>query len=199
MSEGAFEKNNLGWQLGQWQQQFQEWLELKTSQIFSQIPTPSGFDFPLLWELVKAAFLVILSLLIVRTIWQGWQLLQPYIERLINTSQVQSQTSQPSTNNLSISGWLQRSQKLQQQGNYREACHCLYMAMLQQLNDTKLVPQQLSITDREYLQFTQSLSQPQAYETLLMTHEKLYFGNAEASPSVFEECQQAYQKIHEEK
>jgi hypothetical protein len=94
-----------------------------------------------------------------------------------------------------IANWLQRSQKFQQQGNYREACLCLYKAMLQRLNDTGIVKDQPSRTDGEYLQLVQQLPQPQPYQTLLITHQKLCFSNAEASPSLFDECQQAYREI----
>jgi hypothetical protein len=67
--------------------------------------------------------------------------------------------------------------------------------MLQRLNDTGIVKDQPSRTDGEYLQLVQQLPQPQPYQTLLITHQELSFSNAEASPSLFDECQQAYREI----
>ncbi|MEG4036609.1 DUF4129 domain-containing protein [Microcoleus sp. w1-18aA5] len=90
-----------------------------------------------------------------------------------------------------------RSQKLQQQGKYRQACHCLYMALLQRLNDAGTVVYQPSRTDGEYLQLIQQLPQPVPYETLIRIHQQLYFRNRRADPSTFEQCQQAYQQIND--
>jgi len=78
---------------------------------------------------------------------------------------------------------------------YRQACRCLYMALLQRLDDAGTVVYQPSRTDGEYLQLIQQLPQPVPYETLIRIHEQLYFGNTEADASTFEQCQQAYQKI----
>ncbi|MEG3972103.1 MULTISPECIES: hypothetical protein [unclassified Microcoleus] len=59
------------------------------------------------------------------------------------------------------------TQKLQQQGKYRQACRCLYMALLQRLNDAGTVVYQPRRTDGEYLQLIQQLPQPVSYETLI--------------------------------
>ncbi|NEQ27810.1 MAG: DUF4129 domain-containing protein, partial [Microcoleus sp. SIO2G3] len=113
----------------------------------------------------------------------------------LQTSQFSPKLPQTSVSELSVAGWLERSQKFQQQGNYQEACLCLYRAMLQRLNDAGIAPHQSSRTDGEYLQLIRQLPQPQPYQTLLMTHQQLCFSNTEASPSVFEQCQQAYREI----
>ncbi|MGB3204593.1 MAG: DUF4129 domain-containing protein, partial [Crinalium sp.] len=103
---------------------------------------------------------------------------------------------QPTTiSELTVSDWLKRSQTFQRQGNYAEACRCLYMAMLQQLNDSGIVPHQPSRTDGEYLQLIQDLPQYRSYETLLTTHQKACFGNTEIRAVEFEQCQQAYRAI----
>ncbi|MEG4005235.1 hypothetical protein QUA41_00410 [Microcoleus sp. Pol11C1] len=52
---------------------------------------------------------------------------------------------------MSVAKWLLRSQKLQQQGKYRQACRCLYLAALQPLNDAGTAIHQPSPTDGEYL------------------------------------------------
>jgi hypothetical protein len=199
MPTDSFEKNNLGWQLSQLQQKIGEWWELQTSRFAPNVPNlslPSWWDSPILQKLVKTAFWVILGLLLIWVGWQMWQRFHPYIYSLTNPlKQTADKGSRTPAQELSVATWLQRSQKLQQQGNYREACRCLYMAMLQRLNDSGLAPHHSSRTDGEYLQLVQQLSQPQPYQTLIMTHQRLCFSNAEVSSAVFEQCQQAYREI----
>ena len=199
MPAGSFEKNNWGWQLSQLQQRFGEWWELQTTRFSPDIPNmsvPSWLKSPLLWLIVKAAFWVLLAFLLCWAAVQVMRSLSPYFYSLRNQlNQSADKATKTSASESSVAGWLQRSQKFQQQGNYREACLCLYMAMLQRLNDTGVAPHQLSRTDGEYLQLIQLLPQPQPYQTLLMTHQELCFSHTEASPSVFEQCQQAYREI----
>jgi hypothetical protein len=196
MPAGSFEKNSLGWQLGQLGQRVGEWFELKTSQTLPDVSRPSWWDSPILQAIAKAAFWITVSLLLAWIGWQTWRLLRPYIYTLTNQlSQQADKATKTPTSELSVAGWLQRSQKFQQQGNYREACICLYMAMLQRLNDAGIAPHQPSRTDGEYLQLIQQLPKPSPYRTLLMTHEQLCFSNAEVSSSVFDQCQQAYREI----
>jgi len=195
MSAASFEKNSFGWQLGQLQQRVQEWWELKTSQASPNLQLPSWFISPLFWNMVKAAFWLILVMLVIWAVLQLGQWLRPYIYTLMNANQLSEDNAKKTRKEISAAGWLQRSQKFQKQGNYREACRCLYMAMLQRLNDAGIAPHQVSRTDGEYGQLIEHLPQSMPYQTLLNTHELLYFGNAEATPSVFEECEQAYQEI----
>ncbi|HLO47755.1 MAG TPA: DUF4129 domain-containing protein [Kamptonema sp.] len=195
MSAGSFEKNSFGWQLVQLQQRVQEWWELKTSHASPNLQLPSWFNSPLFWNIAKAVFWLILIILVIWVISQLWQWLRPYVYTLRKVGQRTEDGTQKTKKEISATGWLQRSQKFKTQGNYREACRCLYMAMLQRLNDVGSVPHQVSRTDGEYWQLIDSLPQPIPYQTLLTTHELLYFGNAEATPSVFEECEQAYREI----
>ena len=199
MPTDSFEKNSLGWQLGQLQQRFGEWWELQTSQFSPNRPeasVPSWLTSPILWLIAKAAFWLVLALLLSWAALQIVRLLNPYFYSLRNQlSQPDDKARETLVSELSVAEWLERSQKFQQQGNYREACICLYKAMLQRLNDAGIAPHQSSRTDGEYLQLIQQLPQPQPYQTLLMTHQQLCFSNAEASPSVFEQCQQAYREI----
>ena len=199
MPTGSFEKTSFGWQLSQLQQRVGEWWELQTSRFAPNLPdvsVPSWLDSPLMRTIAKAAFWVILALLLSWAALQIMRLLSPYFYTLTNQlSQPADRTTKTSDSELSLAGWLQRSQKFQQQGNYREACLCLYMAMLQRLNDTGLVPHQSSRTDGEYLQLVQQLPKPTPYQTLLVTHQELCFSNTEASRSVFDECQEAYREI----
>ena len=199
MPTDSFEKNSLGWQLGQLQQRFGEWWELQTSQFSPNRPeasVPSWLNSPILWLIAKAAFWLLLALLLSWAALQIVRLLNPYFYSLRNQlSQPDDKARETLVSELSVAEWLERSQKFQQQGNYQEACLCLYKAMLQRLNDAGIAPHQSSRTDGEYLQLIQQLPQPQPYQTLLMTHQQLCFSNAEASPSVFEQCQQAYREI----
>jgi hypothetical protein len=202
MPTGSFEKNSIGWQLGQLQQRIGEWWELQISRFSGNQPdvsAPTWWESPILWLIVKAAFWLLVGLLLTWLVWQLWQLLRPYVYSLRKPlSQPSDRATKTPKNELSVAAWLQRSQKFQQQGNYREACFCLYMAMLQRLNDTGIAQHQPSRTDGEYLQLVRQLPQPQPYQTLLATHEQLCFSNTEASRSVFDECQQAYQEIKDE-
>lgn len=199
MSNGSFEKDSLGWQLSQLQQRFGEWWELQLSQFApnpSNASLPSWWDSPMIQRLAKAAFWLILGLLLTWVSLQIWRWLRPYVYSLTHSlNQPTQKVTQTPAQSLSVAGWLQRSQKFQQQGNYREACRSLYMAMLQRLNDNGIAPHESSRTDGEYLKLIQQLPQPTPYRTLLMTHQQLCFSNTEASSSDFEQCQQAYQEI----
>ena len=199
MPTGSFEKNSLSWQLGQLQQRLGEWWELQTSRLapkLSEVSLPSWLDSPLVWLIAKLAFWALLAVLLSWVALRIMRLLSPYVYSLSNQlSQPTDRATKTSNGELSVADWLQRSQKFQQQGNYHEACLCLYRAMLQRLNDTGIAQHQPSRTDGEYLQLVQQLPQPQPYQTLLMTHQQLCFSKVEASRSVFDQCQQAYQQI----
>lgn len=196
MAMGSFEKNSLGWQLYQMRQRLGEWWELKTSQTLSNMSLPSWITAPILEKIIKFIFWVILGLLVIWIVWQLWQLLYPYLYTLKNQRiQLTNSATTPLVRELSVTDWWQRSQKFQQQGNYREACICLYRAMLQQLNDTGIAKHQASRTDGEYLKVIQQLPQPNPYQTLLTIHQQLCFSKTEASPRMFEQCQQAYRDI----
>ncbi|MEG4075061.1 hypothetical protein QUA30_20475 [Microcoleus sp. Pol14C2] len=71
MSESSFDKNNLGWQLGQSQQRLQERWELKTAQNIPNVQLPSWFDSSILGAIAKATFWLILALL---AVWASWQI-----------------------------------------------------------------------------------------------------------------------------
>jgi hypothetical protein len=200
MSADAYEKTNLGWQVQLLQQQIGEWLELKLSQAQHSLPNfslPSWLrNLSLPSWLPKAIFWVIVALFLTWVGWQIWRLWGKHLRGL--SSQLRNLAEKPASGRvreLTMSEWLRRASQFQRQGNYREACRCLYMAMLQQLNDTGIAPALASRTDGEYLQLTQDLFQHQSYQTLVTTHEQLCFGNAEISQPIFEQCQQAYREI----
>ncbi|AFY76612.1 hypothetical protein Ple7327_1211 [Pleurocapsa sp. PCC 7327] len=197
MSTESFEKNNVVWQIQQLQQRVGEWWELRTSQFTNNLNLPSAswdwINFSLLWETTKVILISLLVLLIIGAAWQIWQLLSPFLYHLGEQSNDRDRNKQEKE--LSITDWLRRSQQYQQQGDYYKAFQCLYLAVLQRLNDRGIAPHQASRTDGEYLQIIQQLPHPQAYQFLLMTHQRLCFGSGQASLSLLEECQQAYRDL----
>jgi len=202
MSAEAFEKTNWGWQWQQLQQRVGEWLELQFSQFKPNIPDAPAVSLPswlgdLLWRLLQGTFWLMLVLLVAWVGWQLWELWGHSVTAFPSLwrNRVAKSTATKVTE-VTVSEWLKRSQVFQRQGNYREACRCLYMAMLQRLNDTGIAPHQPSRTDGEYQQVVQVLEPNQPYELLLTTHKRLCFGNAEITPEVFDECQQAYREIN---
>ncbi|HBB33677.1 MAG TPA: hypothetical protein DDZ80_01075 [Cyanobacteria bacterium UBA8803] len=204
MSTGSYENNSLAWQLQQVQQRVGEWWELQVSRFLPSQPDEpdlswlSWLNSPILAIIAKAVFWLLLAFLLSWTALQFLQRWQPYIKALRNPlSQLSDRETTTSVRELSVAGWLERSQKFQQQENYREACLCLYRAMLQRLHDRGVAPHQLSRTDGEYLELVQQLPQPRSYQVLLMTHQQLCFSNADASSSLLEQCQQAYREIGE--
>jgi len=83
---------------------------------------------------------------------------------------------------------------LAQQGDYAAACKALYMAGLARLNDTETVPYRPSRTDGEYLaQLVDGSNRP--YELLIRTHERLTFGDGQATEETYQRCRRAYQEI----
>jgi hypothetical protein len=197
MSTESFENNNVVWQIQQLQQRVGEWWELQTSRFTNNLNLPSAswdwINFSLLWEITKVILIILLVLLIVGAAWQIWQLLSPSLYRLGEQSNDRDRNKQEKE--LSTTDWLRRSQQFQQQGDYYKAFQCLYLAVLQRLNDHGIAPHQASRTDGEYLQIIQQLPHPQAYQFLLMTHQRLCFGREQASLSLLEECQQAYRDL----
>ena len=193
MAADSFGKNGLGWQLQQLGQRVGEWIEAQFSRNAPDLPQISNWSFPIgVWEVMFWA--IVLS----ATFWLGWQifrLLAPYWMRSQTQGARQPRKAASKEEERSVAGWIRQMQEFQRQGNYREACRALYMAMLQRLNDTKLVPHQSSRTDGEYWQVVQPLPQSQAYQTLIRTHEQLCFGDGVVSADVFNRCQRAYQEI----
>ena len=186
MSTDSFEKSNWGWHLSQFQQQVSEWVELQFSQ-FESAPKGNGY-----WivELIKILFWLLLGVFLIWLCWRMWQIVKRYpLKTGANVV-----TAKIHESDLSVAIWVQRSQEYLRQHNYREACRCLYMAMLQRLSDTGIAPHQHSRTDGEYSQLLQHLPSSQSYQTLIKTHEQL-FGSSEISPETFARCQQAYRDL----
>jgi hypothetical protein len=199
MATGPFKNSSLGWQLQQLQQRLGEWWELQWQRLTAALSNLSPLfqrDFSWLGTITQIILWIVVGLLLIGIAWRTWQRFRPYFKRLSNKlSQPVNSTSKTPAQDLSVSGWLRRSQQFQQQGNYDQACQCLYFAMLEQLNARGIIPHQASRTDGEYLQLTQQFPHSRPYQTLFMAHQQLCFGNRQASLSLWEQCQQAYREI----
>ena len=193
--EGSFDKHSLGWQLGILRQRLGEWLELQFSNKIPNFRLPTPSTPPLAFGFLEFILWLILALAIAWTIWQLFLLLNPYFQDFAKQRKKKGKKGQEKNLDVPVSVWLSRAQKMQQQGNYKEACFCLYQAMLKRLDEKEIIPQELSRTDGEYRKLVQNLSQPDSYNTLLKNHEELCFSQTEASQDIFEKCKQAYRKI----
>ena len=190
MVAGSFEKNSLEWQLHLWQQRMGEWLE----RLFAPVDRARLPNWSLPEWLTRLLFWVLAALLLSWLVWQGYQLVRPYVTTMA-LAKVGQSDRRSSTSPVTATAWLQRSRTFAQQGNYREACRALYMAALQRLNDTEPIPHEPSRTDGEYLQIVQTLPRSAPYQVLIRTHEQLCFDNADISVDEFDRCQQAYREI----
>ncbi|MBD2448712.1 DUF4129 domain-containing protein [Nostoc sp. FACHB-152] len=203
MSTDTFEKTSWSWQISQFQRQAGEWVEYQLDRFQNSLSrlSPGWQISPWLGNLLTFLFWLIVALFAAFVIWRLWQEFSPYIYSWLSRGNNSvDAASKNRANDLSVTLWLERSQEFYRQGNYREACRCLYLAILQHLHDTKLIPHKFSRTDGEYLKLLSSTVTPvQPYETLITTHEQLCFGNAEILPENYQQCQQAYQEIVERK
>ncbi|MGG6266845.1 DUF4129 domain-containing protein [Leptolyngbya sp. AN03gr2] len=194
MAAEQFQKTDFNWQLQQFFRQVGEWIELN----FPQVQPPNAPDVPNWWFpswWLEAGFWTLIGLFV---LWLGFQIylaVRSYLTR--NQAQMAKFLDRRSTaeKELTIAQWVRSAQEFQQQGNYREASRALYMAMLQRLNETKLIPGDQSRTDREYSRLVQLLPQSESYQMLLETHELLHFSNAPISAEMFDRVQKAYGNI----
>ena len=193
-----FEENNWSWQLQQWGQQFGEWWELQTQGWGRNL---SKFTLPdWLKNLGLPAWIYQLILWIclgIILLWLSWQFIRfgiPYLQKIAGKS-LPLANSTAKSKQLKAQKWLQRSQKFQAQGNYTEACRCLYFALLQHLDEVGMIPQQDSRTDREYRQLVTPLPDDSLYQILINTHEELCFGLQTISPEKLTQCHQALETI----
>lgn len=190
---GSFEKNSISWQIQLLQQRLSEWWERLVSPVRPALPNWSLSE-----DVVRVLFWTIVAVFVVWAGWQLYRLLHPYLYPWLPAQpQSVAAANPPAQSALTMAEWLQRSRTLAQQQNYREACRCLYLAMLRRLDDRQLIPETASRTDGEYLQLVRSLPNPQAYQVVIRTHERLCFSDAEISSALFEQCQQAVQAIEQ--
>jgi Domain of unknown function (DUF4129) len=198
MPTAPFEKTNIPWQIKQLGQRLGEWAELKLREI--RFPNFNGPDWrwldfaiaPRVWEVL---FWLIVITFITWLVIKLYPLLQPFWVTWQAEGETATRRPAQPVRDRPVAVWLQQAQKLQQQGNYPEACRALYLAMLQHLNDAKIAPHEPSRTDGEYRHLVKELSYPRAYGTLLAAHEQLCFGGVELNSEDFNRCQRAYREI----
>jgi hypothetical protein len=190
------EKNSLVWQLYQLQQRFDEWWELKAKELGKNLLDLDLFSWlnnDLLEIIARLLLEIIITLILIWFSFKFANFFSQYFQSLKN--KYNQTTIQKQNNNkaiLSVHKWLERSHHFKRQGNYRDAIWCLYMAMLQKLNDQGIAPHQLSRTDGEYVQIIQTLPNFNAYQILLINHQKLLFANQPATLNMWEECERAF-------
>jgi Domain of unknown function (DUF4129) len=186
-----FQKTNWLWQLEQIQQRLGEWIEVKL-----KFAAPRGGGIPA-W-LVSSISYLLWFLLIAGIVWIIYLILNRYGQQFGHRRPAQEPAPQP-VRNYTVTELLAQAQQFQNQRNYSEACRCLYLAMLQRLNDANLVPHQTSRTDREYAELLGHLPKVALIvaqsKVLLQTHEQLQFADRTITADGFNSCQQAYNQL----
>ncbi|MGB0562222.1 MAG: DUF4129 domain-containing protein [Spirulinaceae cyanobacterium] len=182
-----FAENSWAWRLDLALRRLGEWwqgLWHNSNPRLNRPQMPSGWsDF---WQLLGDILwpLLIFSLSI-WALWTLWRLVRPYWLRWQGD---RTPISTPQTNHQSRSQWRQQARQYQSQGNYTQACLCLYFGMLQQLHDQGQLPHQASRTDGEYDRALAQQPQPTPYRTLLTVHQRLKFANAPATQELLDRC-----------
>ena len=201
MSAKYYAGVDWNWRLSKLWQQLQEWIEYQSR---GQRNVGSGFSIdPNLREIIitllKGMFWLILGLFVLWLLWLLWKEFSPYIYVWWNSDRVSELDKQEPIQHPPVDKLLARSQELYRQGNYREACRCLYFAMLQNLHEKKVLLHKRSRTDGEYLQILGlSVSPMHPYETLLTTHERLCYSSTEIAPENYQQCHKAYEEIYQQ-
>jgi Domain of unknown function (DUF4129) len=187
----AAEKTSWRWQLEQLQQQVGEWIEVKLRSDDRDL----NLDIFPPWLgplLIRLVWLILVGLVI----WFGYRIIYPYWQRWVSQNDRSKLTLDRSPEKVyTVAELLAQSQQFQTDGDYTQASRWLYLAMLQRLNDTNLIPHQFSRTDREYLQLLRTVPVMNVGEILVSIHEQLHFGDRAISSADFDRCQQAYQQI----
>jgi hypothetical protein len=189
-----FERDSIGWQIDKLSHHWEEWLESNTNTIKppDYEPPAVAMDWLLPFVYISAwlllsVFLAWLGLIIYRLSRNYW--LRQWIRATRRVAVPYSDRT--------VAEFLRTAQKLYQQGDYREACRHLYLALLQTLHDRQIVPQQLSRTDGEYRHvLAQKKAVPlQPCTTIINLHERLIFSDLTASPQDFDLCQTAFNQV----
>jgi hypothetical protein len=183
--------NSLSWQIRQTVQRTGEWFDYQFSRINIDGPEIQSWDW--LEPLARGLFWLMVAGL---ALWLAWLLYQGVMAYL-NRPQVPGAMTTQAIREEALKQaayWWKEAQRLAQQGDYAAACKALYMAGLSRLNDTETVIYRPSRTDGEYLaQLVDSANRP--YELLIRTHERLTFGDGQATEETYQRCRRAYQEI----
>ena len=165
-----------------------------------QLEPPDGLNLPN-WALpswwTEVLFWCIVAILVSVCVGLIFRFLMAYWPTLNGANMISANRPISVAEHHSVSEWLKIAQEFQQQRNYGEASRALYMAMIERLQETQLVPNDESLTDGDYARKVDQFPQADSYKMLLYTHEYLKFGNAIISSEQFQACQQAYQTIEQ--
>lgn len=197
MPEPSFQTTNPVWSTRQFRQRVGEWFEWVT-QSDDRRPDLDLPDWSIPFWLLQSLFWLLVGAIVTWLLWRLFNALQPYVLNW-RSRRVQQlgQQIQADPNRWPVAVWMQRVQTLQQQGNYTEACRALYMGLLQLLHDRQVAPHRDSRTDGEYRHRLQRLSPQAAYRDLIDIHERIHFGDAVATATEFQQCQQAFERIQQ--
>ncbi|PSN12314.1 hypothetical protein C7293_20740 [filamentous cyanobacterium CCT1] len=193
MADLPHRTNSLAWQVRQGWQNLGEWFEYQFSRV--DVDAPALPRWPWLEPLARGLFWVMVAAL---ALWIGWlvyQGLTAYLnQRQPKRTGAAQKTAASEATLKQAAYWWREAQRLAQQGDYAAACKALYMAGLARLNDSETVLYRPSRTDGEYLDcLTANPSRP--YELLIRTHERIVYGNAQATEETYQRCRRAYQEI----
>ncbi len=197
LASTSFKRDSWGWQWHKLSQRIGEWLEFQPSNGETEVPEGIwSLDWSRIGQILGWVAIALVAALLL------WQLLKRLPGWFQKSRQFSKDSSASTANHpelsLSLQQWRSRSRQFQQQGNYRQACRCLYMAMLRQLHERGIVPDSLAITDGEYRVAISDLSNPQPYTVLLQIHEQHHFANRDATVEDWQACQQAYRQIQQD-
>ncbi|OKH55996.1 hypothetical protein NIES2101_01670 [Calothrix sp. HK-06] len=201
MSASEFETNSPGWQFYLFQKRVGESIEYFLSRFDPPTPNKSqGLRFSQWFlNLLNFLFWVAVSFFALWLMWRLWKEFKPYLYAWLNETQSNDIRSQKNEQQISAAALSSQSQEFYRQGKYRDACKCLYLALLQFLHERNTLPHKKSRTDGEYLQILRlSNSSMQPYETLITTHEQICFDEMEAAQVNYEQCREAYKEITQE-
>ncbi|MEM7553720.1 MAG: DUF4129 domain-containing protein [Cyanobacteria bacterium P01_A01_bin.84] len=198
MSAKSYTGADWSWNLSKFWQKTQEWIEYQFNNLEGRNPNNSwNWTFSEHFiTFLKVIFWLLLALFTAWVLWELWKEFSPYLYSWWDSDRYPTKDSQTPVKQIPLDQWLVRSSELYRQGNYPEACRCLYFAMLQDLHQRKVLLNKRSRTDGEYLRILGlSISPMQPYETLITTHEQLCFSTREIAAENYQQCQQAYQEI----
>jgi len=191
-STTEFARNGIGWQVQLLQRRVGEWWELQRTRV--ELPEPPAASGEWAEAIARAVFWVTVALLAVWTLGQLWRLLAPFLRDLARASGVEAAAS-PSRS-LSATRWRTRARAAAARGDYRLGVLCLYRAMLQQL-EGKGIEGDPSRTDGEYWRLLRTRPAAASYQTLLVAHQQVCFGRADATRSLYDRCWQAFAELDE--
>lgn len=191
MADLSHRTRSFPWQIRQTVQRGGEWLDYQFSRLDIDGPNIQSWNW--LEPLARGLFWLMVAAL---ALWLAWLLYQggmAYLNRPKAPGVLRNQALREAALR-QAAYWWKEAQRLAHQGDYATACKALYMAGLARLNDTETVIYHPSRTDGEYLaQLVDGSNRP--YELLIRTHERLTFGDGQATEETYQRCRRAYQEI----